>query len=152
MKIIKNMCFHFLKLWIIISKSRSFINHRKSSEKISKISLNLIFGLHIVSIVSSISARKLKCPSSARNLHTSARSSQKISARTHHYSLVYTHLYYLASNSSNRQNERFDGFTLKQFKPVNRPFWSVWMTSFHLKFIHLQTFSKLAQQYIMVRN
>ena len=29
--------------------------------------------MHIVSIVSSVSARKLKCPSSARNLHTSAR-------------------------------------------------------------------------------
>ena len=31
------------------------------------------FDIHIVSIVSSVSARKLKCPSLARNLHSSAR-------------------------------------------------------------------------------
>ena len=40
--------------------------------------------------VSSVSAQKLRCPSSARNLPSSARSAREISARTYHYKIAYS--------------------------------------------------------------
>ena len=59
--------------------------------KIGKLDCNFknlqFFYIHIVGIVSSVSARKLKCPSSARlgTFIARARSSRKIPARTHLY-------------------------------------------------------------------
>ena len=74
------------------------------------------FDIHIVGIVSSVSARKLKCPSSAWLGTFIARlsSSRKIPARTHHYKLP----------TKQENNYRVSLFLFKFFQSIIRhPVW-----------------------------